>query len=283
MELLGENLESVDDYDPMKVSQFVHQIEFLVASVMLPQHSFCIHTFFKNQKKSKEMVVTETKANIKDKEGSTKLVEESLHQPVLPRVPCTEVELRQPVVVAGCNYTFAVPVVVAETVVAVVVVVVDSSSSTVVAGTEVNSHQPPSSLVIHPRDPSDADNTVKIAIANDTNTSIGSGSGSGIGMGKSHVIESGNLIISVQVLKNVTKNFSHENELVRGGFGVIYKGQLHDGTKIAVKRMEARVISNKASDEFQIWTKFVQVIACPDGKSSGLLSGRSWVRTFWPA
>ena len=75
-------------------------------------------------------------------------------------------------------------------------------------------------------------------------------------MGESHVIESGNLIISVQVLKNVTKNFSHENELGRGGFGVIYKGQLHDGTKIAVKRMEAVVISNKALDEFQIWTQF---------------------------
>ncbi|KAL4578307.1 hypothetical protein LXL04_014428 [Taraxacum kok-saghyz] len=116
---------------------------------------------------------------------------------------------------------------------------------------KVNSHQPPSSLVIHPRDPSDSDNTVKIAIANDTNTSIGSGSGSGSGMGESHVIESGNLIISVQVLKNVTKNFSHENELGRGGFGVVYKGQLHDGTKIAVKRMEAGVISNKALDEFQ--------------------------------
>ncbi|KAI3518717.1 hypothetical protein L1887_07529 [Cichorium endivia] len=118
---------------------------------------------------------------------------------------------------------------------------------------KVNSHQTPSSLVIHPRDPSDSDNTVKIAIANDTNTSIGSGSGSGSGIGvsESHVIESGNLIISVQVLKNVTKNFSHENELGRGGFGVVYKGQLHDGTKIAVKRMEAGVISNKALDEFQ--------------------------------
>ncbi|XP_042755118.1 receptor-like kinase TMK3 [Lactuca sativa] len=114
---------------------------------------------------------------------------------------------------------------------------------------KVNSHQPPTSLVVHPRDPSDSDNTVKIAITNDSNTSIGSGSGSG--NTESHVIESGNLIISVQVLKSVTKNFSHENELGRGGFGVVYKGQLHDGTKIAVKRMEAGVISNKALDEFQ--------------------------------
>ncbi|KAM0011853.1 putative protein kinase RLK-Pelle-LRR-IX family [Helianthus debilis subsp. tardiflorus] len=111
---------------------------------------------------------------------------------------------------------------------------------------KVNSSQPPSSLVIHPRDPSDSDNTVKISIANDTQTHT-----SGSGSGESHVIESGNLIISVQVLKNVTKNFAKENELGRGGFGVVYKGQLDDGTKIAVKRMESGVISNKALDEFE--------------------------------
>ncbi|KAJ0485336.1 putative protein kinase RLK-Pelle-LRR-IX family [Helianthus annuus] len=93
---------------------------------------------------------------------------------------------------------------------------------------------------------SDSGNTVKISIANDTQThTIGSGSG------ESHVIESGSLIISVQVLKNVTKNFAKENELGRGGFGVVYKGQLDDGTKIAVKRMESGVISNKALDEFE--------------------------------
>jgi serine/threonine protein kinase len=49
----------------------------------------------------------------------------------------------------------------------------------------------------------------------------------------------------------VTKNFAPENELGRGGFGVVYKGELDDGTKIAVKRMEAGVITNKALDEFQ--------------------------------
>ncbi|KAL8201624.1 hypothetical protein R6Q57_010771 [Mikania cordata] len=112
---------------------------------------------------------------------------------------------------------------------------------------KVNSSQPPSSLVVHPRDPSLSDNAVKISITNDTQTQTSVGSGSG----ESHVIESGNLIISVQVLKNVTKNFAHENELGRGGFGVVYKGQLDDGTKIAVKRMESGVISNKALDEFQ--------------------------------
>ncbi|KAF3442744.1 hypothetical protein FNV43_RR16661 [Rhamnella rubrinervis] len=120
-----------------------------------------------------------------------------------------------------------------------------------------NTLQAPSSLVIHPRDPSDSDNMVKIAVANNTNgsnsTVTGSRSGSIIssGMGESHVIEAGNLVISVQVLQNATKNFASENELGRGGFGVVYKGELDDGTKLAVKRMEAGVISNKALDEFQ--------------------------------
>ncbi|KAF7851920.1 hypothetical protein BT93_L1633 [Corymbia citriodora subsp. variegata] len=116
--------------------------------------------------------------------------------------------------------------------------------------------QAPSSLVVYPRDPSDPDNIVKIAVASNTygSTSLtGSGSASrnSSGFGESHVIEAGNLIISVQVLRNVTKNFARENELGRGGFGVVYKGELDDGTKIAVKRMEAGVISNKAINEFQ--------------------------------
>ncbi|XP_022888459.1 receptor protein kinase TMK1-like [Olea europaea var. sylvestris] len=112
----------------------------------------------------------------------------------------------------------------------------------------------PSSLVIHPRDPSDSDSTLKIAVANNANRSASSLMESGsasINSSQSHVIEAGNLVISVQVLRNVTKNFAPENELGRGGFGVVYKGEFVDGTKIAVKRMEAGVISSKALDEFQ--------------------------------
>ncbi|XWS59388.1 hypothetical protein CRYUN_Cryun08bG0117500 [Craigia yunnanensis] len=113
------------------------------------------------------------------------------------------------------------------------------------------------SLVIHPRDPSDSDNAVKVVVANNTNgststlTGSGSTSGNSSSIGESHVIEAGNLVISVQVLRNVTKNFAPQNELGRGGFGVVYKGELDDGTQIAVKRMEAGVITSKALDEFQ--------------------------------
>ncbi|KAK8972486.1 hypothetical protein V6N11_018847 [Hibiscus sabdariffa] len=112
-------------------------------------------------------------------------------------------------------------------------------------------------LVVHPRDLSDSDNVVKVVVASNingsTSTLTGSGSASrnGSSIGESHIIEAGNLVISVQVLRNVTKNFAPENELGRGGFGVVYKGELDDGTQIAVKRMEAGVITSKAVDEFQ--------------------------------
>ncbi|XP_010557993.1 PREDICTED: receptor-like kinase TMK3 isoform X1 [Tarenaya hassleriana] len=112
----------------------------------------------------------------------------------------------------------------------------------------------PNPPVIHSGDRSDSDNLVKIAVVNDINGSTSTGRGSASknssSMAGSHVIESGNLVISLQVLRNVTENFAPENELGRGGFGIVYKGELEDGTKIAVKRMQAGVISTKALNEF---------------------------------
>ncbi|XP_047315841.1 receptor-like kinase TMK4 [Impatiens glandulifera] len=62
----------------------------------------------------------------------------------------------------------------------------------------------------------------------------------------------GSVSISIQVLRQVTNNFNEENVLGRGGFGVVYKGELHDGTQIAVKRMESSGgISSKGMNEFQ--------------------------------
>ncbi|XP_051133221.1 receptor-like kinase TMK4 [Andrographis paniculata] len=66
-----------------------------------------------------------------------------------------------------------------------------------------------------------------------------------------NVFEGGSVAISIQVLREVTNNFSNENVLGRGGFGVVYKGELHDGTKIAVKRMEAGAMGTKGMREFQ--------------------------------
>lgn len=65
------------------------------------------------------------------------------------------------------------------------------------------------------------------------------------------VFEGGNIAISVQVLRQVTGNFSEDNILGRGGFGVVYKGELHDGTKIAVKRMESAAMGTKGMNEFE--------------------------------
>ncbi|XP_043719822.1 receptor-like kinase TMK4 [Telopea speciosissima] len=65
------------------------------------------------------------------------------------------------------------------------------------------------------------------------------------------VFDGGNVAISIQVLREVTNNFSEENILGRGGFGVVYKGVLHDGTQIAVKRMECAAMGTKGMNEFQ--------------------------------
>ncbi|CAH9083385.1 unnamed protein product [Cuscuta epithymum] len=70
--------------------------------------------------------------------------------------------------------------------------------------------------------------------------------------GEISVFEGGNISISIEVLRQVTNNFSPDNVLGRGGFGVVYKGELHDGTKIAVKRMESSgAMGTKGMKEFQ--------------------------------
>jgi hypothetical protein len=115
----------------------------------------------------------------------------------------------------------------------------------------------PSSIVVHPRDLSDRGNVVKIAVSsNNTGSLSGKTRTSSLSnlsgeTQNSYSIEAGKNVISVQVLRKVTNDFASENELGRGGFGTVYKGELEDGTNIAVKRMENGVIGNKALDEFQ--------------------------------
>lgn len=112
--------------------------------------------------------------------------------------------------------------------------------------------QSPHTTVIHPR-LSGSEDAVKITIAG---SSVNGGTSETYSHGSSgpsdlHIVEAGNMVISIQVLRNVTNNFSERNILGRGGFGTVYKGELHDGTKIAVKRMESGVISEKGLDEFR--------------------------------
>lgn len=112
--------------------------------------------------------------------------------------------------------------------------------------------QSPNAVVIHPSNGGDG-NAVKITVTESSVTGGGSDSQSLTSSGPSdlHVVEAGSMVISIQVLRNVTNNFSEENVLGRGGFGTVYKGELHDGTKIAVKRMESAVVSEKGFAEFK--------------------------------
>ncbi|KAM0888594.1 hypothetical protein ACQ4PT_028239 [Festuca glaucescens] len=110
-------------------------------------------------------------------------------------------------------------------------------------------------MVIHPRHSGSDPDMVKITVAG-RNANGGAATNEAQSQASSgprdiHVVEAGNMVISIQVLRNVTNNFSQENILGRGGFGTVYKGELHDGTKIAVKRMESGVMGNKGLNEFK--------------------------------
>lgn len=115
--------------------------------------------------------------------------------------------------------------------------------------------QSPNAMVVHPRHSGSDNDNLKITVAGSSVSTVG-------GVSESHTIPSSetgsiqmgdtaNMFISIQVLKNVTNNFSEDNILGQGGFGTVYKGELHDGTKIAVKRMESGVIAGKGLNEFK--------------------------------
>ncbi|KAH7675705.1 Non-specific serine/threonine protein kinase protein [Dioscorea alata] len=53
----------------------------------------------------------------------------------------------------------------------------------------------------------------------------------------SEFISAESLSFDLVTLRDATNNFSNENELGSGGFGVVYKGVLRDGQEIAVKRL----------------------------------------------
>ncbi|CAK7326845.1 unnamed protein product [Dovyalis caffra] len=109
--------------------------------------------------------------------------------------------------------------------------------------------QSPNTMIIHPRHSGDQD-AVKITVAGSSADSGVESFTDSVGPSDIHVVRTEKMVISIQVLRDVTNNFSEENILGRGGFGTVYKGELHDGTKIAVKRMESGVVSEKGLAEF---------------------------------
>ncbi|XP_045828614.1 receptor protein kinase TMK1 [Trifolium pratense] len=114
--------------------------------------------------------------------------------------------------------------------------------------------QSPNALVIHPRHSGSDNESVKITVAG-SSVSVGGVSEAhavpNSEMGDIQMVEAGNMVISIQVLRSVTNNFSAKNILGQGGFGTVYKGELHDGTRIAVKRMECGAIVGKGEAEFK--------------------------------
>uniref|UniRef100_A0A803LGL7 Protein kinase domain-containing protein n=1 Tax=Chenopodium quinoa TaxID=63459 RepID=A0A803LGL7_CHEQI len=114
--------------------------------------------------------------------------------------------------------------------------------------------QSPNAMVVHPRHSASDNDNVKITVAG-SSVSVGTVSEShtipSSDTGSIQMGDNGNMVISIQVLKNVTNNFSEDNILGQGGFGTVYKGELHDGTKIAVKRMDSGVIAGKGLSEFK--------------------------------
>ncbi|KAJ6356579.1 hypothetical protein OIU78_004635 [Salix suchowensis] len=75
--------------------------------------------------------------------------------------------------------------------------------------------QSPNMIIIHPRCSSDQD-AVKITVAgSSTNSGVESFTDS-VGASDIHVVKTENMVISIQVLRNVTNNFSEENILGKG-------------------------------------------------------------------
>ncbi|KAG2564915.1 hypothetical protein PVAP13_7NG109123 [Panicum virgatum] len=69
-----------------------------------------------------------------------------------------------------------------------------------------------------------------------------------------HETSSGPLVFHLYQLLAATNNFSPQNEIGRGGFGIVYKGKMKDGMEVAVKRCSlsgSDSDSEKLSQEFR--------------------------------
>ncbi|KAK4278117.1 hypothetical protein QN277_016008 [Acacia crassicarpa] len=69
----------------------------------------------------------------------------------------------------------------------------------------------------------------------------------------------GPMTYSYRDLKSATKNFSHENKLGEGGFGIVYKGTLRNGKVVAVKKLTCQHLS-RIDEEFEGEVKLINNI-----------------------
>ncbi|KAL3622147.1 Calmodulin-binding receptor-like cytoplasmic kinase 2 [Castilleja foliolosa] len=63
--------------------------------------------------------------------------------------------------------------------------------------------------------------------------------------------EPGSYKFTIEEIRKATKNFSPSFKVGQGGFGTVYKGQLGDGTLVAVKRAKKIVYDKHLGTEFQ--------------------------------
>ncbi|XP_074290148.1 calmodulin-binding receptor-like cytoplasmic kinase 2 [Silene latifolia] len=61
----------------------------------------------------------------------------------------------------------------------------------------------------------------------------------------------GTLDFSLEDIQKATKNFSEANIIGEGGFGTVFKGQLRDGTLVAVKRARKNLFDKRTIQEFR--------------------------------